>query len=162
MFQIHPLPADSFSHLDGLSNEALADRKIQVHISDGSFPCRVSLADAGEGERVFLLNFEHQPGETPYRSRHAIFVREGASEHRPAPNEVPDSIASRLLSVRAFNAGHEMTDAEVVDGSKAADLLTTFFSDPEVDYVHLHFARRGCFAAKATRAAGETAIPVIS
>jgi hypothetical protein len=32
--------------------------------------------DAG----VLLLNFEHQSAPTPYRSRHAIFVLEGAEK----------------------------------------------------------------------------------
>lgn len=152
MFQIHPLPADTFSHLFGLPDEELAARNVQVLISDGAFPCRVSLADANEGERVLLLNFEHQPGDTPYRSRHAIFVRDHAAEAHPLPGIIPASISSRLLSVRAFDENHEMVDADVVDGTEAADLISTFLADPKVDYLHLHFARRGCFAAKATRA----------
>ena len=151
MFQIHPLSASDFSHLNDLSDEALTELNVQVHISDGAFPCRVSLADAAEGERVFLLNFEHQPGETPYRSRHAIFVKEGAAEGHPEPDSIPASIASRLLSVRAFDADHEMIDADVIEGAEVSDLLSAFFANPKVDYIHLHFARRGCFAAKVTR-----------
>ncbi|WP_299819589.1 DUF1203 domain-containing protein [uncultured Roseibium sp.] len=152
MFQIHPLPAADFSYLDDLPESELAERNIQVHISDGAFPCRVSLADAEAGERVFLLNFEHQPNGTPYRASHAIFVRQGAQESRPEPGSVPHSIASRLLSVRAFNARHEIIDAEVVEGENAADLIARFFANPEADYIHLHYARRGCFAARVTRA----------
>lgn len=153
MFQIHPLSAADFTNLNGLSDDALAERNVQVHISDGGFPCRVSLADAAEGERVFLLNFEHQPGDTPYRSRHAIFVKEGAVERHPEAGSIPASISSRLLSVRAFDAEHEMIDADVTDGSEVSDLISTFFANPNVDYIHLHYARRGCFAAKVTRVA---------
>ncbi|MET1416376.1 DUF1203 domain-containing protein [Roseibium sp. HPY-6] len=152
MFQIHPLPAEQFSQFYGLSDEELARRNIQVHISNGASPCRVSLSDAAQGERVLLLNFEHQPAETPYRSRHAIFVADGAKEHRPDTDCVPPSIASRLLSVRAFDSNHEMIDAEVVDGEEVTDLISTFFANSKVAYLHLHFARRGCFAAKVTRA----------
>ncbi|MEO9777111.1 DUF1203 domain-containing protein [Roseibium sp.] len=151
MFQIHPLPAAEFAHLNGLSDPDLAARNVQVHISDGAFPCRVSLADAAAGERVFLLNFEHQPGDTPYRSRHAIFVKEGAVETRPAPGAVPEAITCRLLSVRAFDKSDDMIDAEVVEGTDAGRQISTFFDNPQVAYIHLHFARRGCFAAKVTR-----------
>ncbi|WP_299477259.1 DUF1203 domain-containing protein [uncultured Roseibium sp.] len=151
MFQVHPLPAESFSQFYGLSDEELARRNIQVHISDGASPCRVSLSDAAKGERVLLLNFEHQPADTPYRSRHAIFVAEGAREAHPGADCIPPSIASRLLSVRAFDSDHEMIDAEVVEGEKVTDLISTFFANSRVDYLHLHFARRGCFAAKVTR-----------
>lgn len=152
MFQINPLPESAFSHLYGLPDDELALRNVQVHVSDGGAPCRVSLTDLAEGQRVFLLNFEHQPGETPYRSRHAIYVGDGAMENRPAPGVVPPSIASRLLSVRAFNAEHEIVDADVIDGSEVTGLISTFLGNAEVDYLHLHFAKRGCFAAKVTRA----------
>ncbi|GAB4512218.1 MAG: DUF1203 domain-containing protein [Roseibium sp.] len=153
MFQIHPLPAAGFRSLYGLSEKELAERAIEVHISDGAFPCRVSLADAAEGARVLLLNFEHLPEETPYRSRHAIFVADGAEEYRPAPGSVPESIASRLLSVRAFDTTHRMIDAEVVEGVGAGRVIQTFFANPDAEYLHLHYARRGCFAASVTRAA---------
>jgi hypothetical protein len=153
MFQIQPLPAADFSYLSSLSDEELAAQKIQVHISDGAFPCRVSLADAAEGTRVYLLNFEHQPGETPYRSRHAIFVAEGAEESHPEPDVVPEVLARRLLSVRAFNRGHEIIDADVIAGREVAGLIGKFFDNPQVDYIHLHFAGRGCYAAKVTRTA---------
>jgi len=152
MFQINPLPEGAFSHLYGLPDDELARQNVQVHVSDGSAPCRVSLTDLPEGKRVFLLNFEHQPGETPYRSRHAIYVGDGAPENRPVPGVVPDSISSRLLSVRAFNAVHEIIDADVIEGREVAGLISSFFDNPDVDYLHLHFAKRGCFAAKVVRA----------
>lgn len=155
MFQIHPLPAEQFAYLNTLSEAERRDRNIQVHISDGAFPCRVSLEDAAVGERVFLLNFEHQPEASPYRSRHAIFVREGAAEAVPARGNVPASISSRLLSVRAFNRTHDIIDADITDGSDVARLVEEFFADPQVDYIHLHYARRGCFAARVTRAGTE-------
>jgi hypothetical protein len=151
MFQIHPLPATSFSQLEGLSDADLAAQNIQVHISDGGFPCRVSLKDVTEGERVFLLNFEHQPGETPYRASHAIFVKEGAEESHPAPGAIPASITSRLLSVRAFNGRHEMIDADIIEGADVSELIGLFFENSEVEYIHMHYARRGCYAAKVTR-----------
>ncbi|MEP2703718.1 MAG: DUF1203 domain-containing protein [Roseibium sp.] len=154
MFQIHPLPAAEFAHLSALSDDELAAKNIQVHISDGSFPCRVTLAEVDRGERVYLLNFEHQAGDSPYRSRHAIFVKDGAQENHPAANVVPASISSRLLSARAFNNRHEIVDAEIVEGTDVSDLIETIFDNPEADYIHLHYAKRGCFAAKVTRQAG--------
>lgn len=151
MFQIQPLAANQFTHLNGFTDEELAARDIQVHISDGAFPCRVSLADAAKGERVYLLNFEHQPGKSPYQSCHAIFVKANAEESYPEPGRIPASITRRLLSVRAFNTRHEIVDADVVEGTGAEDTISRFFADPKVDYIHLHYAKRGCFAAKVTR-----------
>ncbi len=150
-FQIVPLPAASFAHLPSLSDDELARQNIQVHISDGAFPCRVSLKEASAGERVFLLHFEHQPNETPYRAGHAIFVKEGAQEGRPEPGTIPASISSRLLSVRCFNSAHEIIDAEVVDGGEVAAFIEKMMENSDISYIHLHYARKGCFAAEVRR-----------
>lgn len=152
MFQVHPLPAAAFAYLSRLTDEERAARNIQVHVSDGAFPCRVSLADAEAGEKVFLLHYEHQPNATPYRASHAIFVKSGAVEGRPEPGEVPVSISSRLLSVRAFSARHEMVDADIAEGENVAGLIDRMLGEEQVDYIHLHYARRGCFAARVTPA----------
>jgi len=41
----------------------------------------------------------------------------------------------------------------VIEGRDVAGLIARFFDNPQVDYIHLHFARRGCYAAKVTRIA---------
>ena len=65
---------------------------------------------------------------------------------------MPASISSRLLSARAFNGRHEIIDADVIDGEDVAGLINRMLDNPQVDYIHLHYARRGCFAARVTRA----------
>ncbi len=45
-----------------------------------------------------------------------------------------------------------MIAADVVDGEELQNTIETFFADTEVDYIHLHNAKPGCFAAKVTRA----------
>lgn len=152
-FQIHALPEDAFADVFALSDQDLAvagAKRMTVSESPGK-PCRVSLSDAQIGETVILLNYEHQPGHSPYRSRHAIYVREGASQAKPAIGEVPDMIASRLISLRGFDAAHMMIEAEVVDGGEIADALRATFENDAVSYVHLHIAKPGCFAARVTR-----------
>jgi hypothetical protein len=94
-FQISGLPLARFAPLFSMSDEALAALQIERRIADRKpgFPCRVSLRDAEPGERVLLLNYAHQPAGTPYRSNHAIFVREGAIEATPEVGEYPRSSA---------------------------------------------------------------------
>jgi hypothetical protein len=152
-FQIHPLTGTDFSYLSSLSEEDLAARHIKTYVADSKpgFPCRVSLDDAEVGEKVFLLHYEHQPNDTPYRASHAIFVKEGAVPGQPAPDTVPESIASRLLSVRAFDSSHAMVDADIIEGREVDGLIARMFENAEVDYIHLHYARRGCFAAEVRR-----------
>ena len=153
-FRIHALPAAAFEALFGRSDDELAARGVLRRTVDAApgYPCRVSLADAAVGETVLLLNYEHQSARTPYRASHAIFVREGAVQAHPAPGEVPEALARRLLSVRAFDAGDMMVEADVVDGSVLAPRLAQMLADLAVAYVHLHHARQGCYAAHAVRA----------
>ncbi|MTI44321.1 uncharacterized protein DUF1203 [Roseibium hamelinense] len=157
MFQIHALPAERFEELRTLSEQELRARNIQVHISDGTYPCRVSLSDAPEGEQVFLLNFEHQSAASPYRSRHAIYVRALAETAQVKQGEIPVFLTKRLLSVRGFDRAGNMVDADVVDGRQVADLVERMFDQPAVDEIHLHFARPGCFAARVTRGVHQAA-----
>ena len=75
------------------------------------FPDRIEMRDLEVGETALLINYEHLPLDSPYRSSHAIFVKEGASTQYQAVDEVPDVMRTRTLSVRAFNSEQMMLDA---------------------------------------------------
>lgn len=142
-----------FQRLYGLSDEALAAELVVRMTADSKpgFPCRVTLEDAEPGEVLLLLNYEHLPDASPYRSRHAIFVREGAETPALYIDEIPEQLATRLLSVRAFDRYAMMTNADVVEGNALEPLIETMFADPAVAYLHVHNARPGCFAARVDR-----------
>lgn len=153
-FRVVALDAAPFRHLYGQSDAALAALGTKPYVADHApgFPCRVSLADAAVGERVLLLNFEHLGGDSPYRSRHAIFVRDGACRAAPAAGELPAYLTSRLLSVRAFDAAFMMTDADVVAGVDLERAIAFMLGDPVTDLLHVHTAKRGCYLAAIERA----------
>ena len=152
-FQISALDPEQFSHLFGQDDDVLARNGVKriVADSDCGYPCRVSLEDANAGESLLLLNYEHQPADTPYRSHHAIFVRERASRATLAEDEIPESLSKRLLSVRAFDIDGMMLDADVVDGQDLESLIERLFGDRSAAYLHIHNAKRGCYAACVTR-----------
>jgi hypothetical protein len=153
-FVISGLSPRPFTPLFDLTDEALNERGMQRRRVDAKpgFPCRVTLQDAEIGETVLLLNHEHQPARTPYRSRHAIFVREGATEVVQLVDAIPSALASRLLSVRAFDEGDMMLDADVVEGGDLSALIDQMLTRPDVRYLHVHYAKRGCYAARVDRA----------
>lgn len=153
MFQITALPSQRFQHLYGMSDEELDATGVVVRIADTKpgYPCRVTLRDAEPGTRMLLLNYEHQDAATPYRSRHAIFVCDGAEDVALAPDEVPEQMRSRLLSVRAFSEGGMLVEADVVEGSGAAETFARMLGNPETAYLHVHFAKYGCYAARVDR-----------
>lgn len=153
-FQIKSLPAEEFSQLFSLSDAELEQRnarRMPVHSKPGT-PCRISLADAEIGETVILLNYQHHEAKTPFQASHAIFVRQGAKQVHPLVNEVPEVLRSRLISVRAFDEEGMMVGADVVSGEDLEDAISTAFGSETVRYVHLHYAKPGCFAASVVRA----------
>jgi hypothetical protein len=152
-FRIKGLEPAQFTHLFALDDAELARMSAVRRVSDGKpgFPCRVSLEDAEPGETVLLLNYEHLPVDSPYRSRHAIYVREKALAAFDGVNTVPAMLRDRLLSLRAIDAQGHIVDAEVTEGAGLPELVDRFFADDRVAYVHAHFARRGCFAARIDR-----------
>jgi len=153
-FRISGLAAREFSGLFGLTDAELAARSACRVVADRhpGFPCRVSLVDAQPGESLLLVNYEHLPVNSPYRSRYAIYVRENASEAQLGVNEIPPVLQHRLLSLLAFSAAGMLLDAEVVQGTALVPALERLLAPPEVAYLHVHNARPGCFAARVDRA----------
>jgi len=153
-FRIQGLPLAPFAPLFGMDDSALAARGVVRRVADRrpGFPCRVSLRDAEPGETLLLLNYEHLAVPGPYRSSHAIYVRELAQEYVPAINEIPLLLRTRLLSIRAYDAAGMMVDAEVVDGAGLEPVIARLLDAPAVSLLHLHNAKPGCFAASVHRA----------
>jgi hypothetical protein len=153
-FRIRGLSPEPFRHLFGLDDAALAAAGVRRYVVDHApgFPDRIEVRDLEPGERALLLNYTHQPADTPFRASHAIFVREGATTAYDAVDRIPDVIRIRPISLRAFDAGHMMVEADLVDGTDIEAAIERMFAQPEVAYLHAHYAKRGCYAARIDRA----------
>jgi len=154
MFQIHPLRREDFADLFMLDDEALRARRARRVVADAKpgFPCRVSLADADPGEELILVHYEHQPADTPFRASHAVYIRAAAEQADPAPGEVPQALRDRLLSLRAFDAEGMMIAADCAEGDAIEPAIERLLADPAASYLHAHFAKPGCYAARIERA----------
>ncbi|MGN6313138.1 MAG: DUF1203 domain-containing protein [Rhodanobacteraceae bacterium] len=152
-FRIRGLPAELFAELFSLSDEALAARGAVRVIADKAqgYPCRISLTDAEAGEEVILTHHEHHAVDSPFRSGYAIYVREGERTFDDV-GRVPAMLRSRLLSLRAFDTQGMLLDAEVADGNELEALIERLFAHARVAYIHIHFAKPGCYAALVERA----------
>jgi len=153
-FVVSALPVAPFRPLFALSDAELAERGIVRRKVDGpGSPCRVTLEDAPVGETVLLLNYEHQPADTPFRSRHAIFVRQAAQDTAFAPGEIPPAFAARqFLSLRAFDESGMMVDADLTPTAELDGAIERLLANPAVAYLHAHYAGAGCYAARIERA----------
>ena len=154
-YRIEGLSPTDFLSLFSLDDAALAARSIERHPAEDGMPCRITLDEVEAGDEALLLPFAHHAAATPFRASGPIFVSRRATTSRTAPvvyeNRIPPSLARRLLSVRAYDARGSMVDAEVCGGSAAERQIETFLAKPEVDFLHVHYARRGCYAARVTR-----------
>lgn len=152
-FRIRGLDPAAFMPLFAMDGAQLAARRAVRTVADSKpgFPCRITLDDVEPGMPVVLLNYEHLAADSPYRASHAIYVS-AAKQPFDAVNVVPPALRTRLLSVRAFDGNGMMVDADVGEGAAVETLVERLLERREVDYLHAHFARRGCFAARIERA----------
>ena len=153
-FRIHALPVEPFEADFQLDDDTLRARGIRRVVADGKphYPCRVSLQDAIEHERLLLLPFLHHDVDTPYRASGPIYVREAAVQAQPAVDEVPVLLRARLLSLRGYDARGMMAWADVVPGSDIESGIAALFALERVAYLHLHYAKPGCYACRVERA----------
>jgi hypothetical protein len=142
-----------FEPLFDLDDTALATRGMRWMQADApvGYPCRISLEDAPVGEPVLLLPFVHQDSKSPYRASGPIFVRRGRRSAAEIVGKLPPYLTRRPLSVRAYDASDEMIDADIVNGSAAEPLIERYLALDATAYLHIHFARRGCFACRVDR-----------
>ena len=152
-FRLVGLPFEPFAKFFAMSDSALAGVNIRRVVAQEKpgFPCRVSLVDAEIGEELLLLPYEHQPAGSPYRASGPIFVRQAAKQALIEAGIIPDYVRDRLISVRAYDAAHLMTDAALCEGRDAAPVIRAMFASEEVAYIHLHNAKRGCFSCAVQR-----------
>lgn len=153
-FIVSGLSAEPYLHLYGLSDEALAEQGVKRYVADEvpGFPDRIEMRDAKLGESLLLFNHVSQPENTPYRASHAIFILEGAKNTYNGVNEVPPVMFSRLLSLRAFDAGGMMVDADLAKGHDIETKIERLFENGQIVYIHAHNALRGCYSGRIDRA----------
>ncbi|WP_250627816.1 DUF1203 domain-containing protein [Pinirhizobacter soli] len=153
-YRVSGLDPAPFLHLYHLSDEALREHRAVRYVAGttGGFPDRVELRDARPGESLLLVNYEHQPADTPYRSRHAVFVLEGATTAATFYDEIPLLFRKRMMSLRAFTTQDMLHDAKVMLGDAMEPTVQEWLADDRVAYIHAHYAGPGCYAGRIDRA----------
>ena len=153
-FRIRGLDPSPFRHLYSLSDAELAQHGVHRVIANGKpgFPDRIEMCDAEPGEKLLLLNYTHQAADTPFMASHAIFIREGAEITYDQVNEIPGVLYLRTISLRAFDEAGMMRGADLATGDAIGPAIEKLLADPKIAYLHAHYAKMGCFAARIERA----------
>lgn len=138
----------------GLTDDQLLALNAKRVIADRphAYPDRVELRDAEPGERLILLNYEHQPARSPYRASHAIFVLEDAVQRYDRVGEIPALLRKRIISARAFDDQGMIVDAALAPGSELEPTIEQLLALENTAYIHLHYAKHGCYACRVDRA----------
>lgn len=155
-YRITGLSPEAFSHLIGASEDELARHNAlrTTATAKPGAPCRITLEEAEPRETLILLNHVSHDVANPYRSTHAIYVREVAREAATYYDEVPPVFIPRVLSLRAFAGDGMMIDAAVTQAGESEAGILRLLSNPDVAYIHAHNAARGCFSARIDRYEG--------
>jgi hypothetical protein len=151
-YRIQGLAPEPFRPLFQMSDEELRTRRAVRVTADGpGFPCRVSLAEAREGEHLILVNHVSHDVETPFRASHAIYVREEAVEAPLYEDALPPMLDSRRISLRAFDGGGMLVDGAVAEPGEGDTAVRTLLGREDVAEIHAHTSAYGCFLAKIER-----------
>ncbi|MEL6968992.1 MAG: DUF1203 domain-containing protein [Bacteroidota bacterium] len=153
-FQVVGLPITLLEELHTLSTEDRKARGIQKCIVDAKpgYPCRLSLADAEVGEEVFLLPYRHHSVDSPYQAAGPVFIRATGQEAALPPNELPEMLKHRFLSLRIYDENAMMIGAQTLEGTGLAEAIQTIFCAPTANYIQVHNARPGCYNCEIRRA----------
>jgi Protein of unknown function (DUF1203) len=153
-YRIQGLQRSNFAHLTDQAPDVLQRSGVQRITVDSSpgYPDRITLDDVPAGQTVLLLNYTHQPANTPFHASHAIYVRERGGETFDQVNTIPPALARRLIALRAFDARDHMIDADIAPGTGLPALIERMLANPEARYLHAHYAKWGCYAARVDRA----------
>jgi hypothetical protein len=149
-FRIEGLASELFRPLFDLPDDRLAAagaRRVTADSSPG-YPCRVSLEDAEPGEELLLLHHEHQPAPSSHRASGPIYVRRTATKPFREVDRLPAVLLARPISLRGYDAEGTMRHCEVSEGEALRPAIERALARPDVEYLHLHNARPGCFVCR--------------
>ena len=153
-YRITGLDISQFGHLVGLPDDELWLHGAIRVVADSSpgYPDRIELREALVGESLILVNYTHQPVESPFRSCHAVYVLEHPGDRFDQINRIPEVLHNRTISLRAFDDRGMIIEAALAEGSDIEPAIESLLENPDAEYLHLHYAKLGCYACRADRA----------
>lgn len=151
---IRGLDPAPFNALADAGESALAEAHA-IHVTADTatgYPCRVTLADAPEGTAMLLLPFTSHDAPTPYHTRYAIYVTEGATEAAQYDGQVPHMMARRTVALRGFDKDGMLKSATLNRPEDDLDgAIRAMLEDEDIPTVQIYCCAYGCFLGTAER-----------
>jgi hypothetical protein len=149
-FRVVPLQTKIAEDARAAARAGGPDHAVVVADSAGAYPCRHCLRWAQPGERMILFPFPAIPPGRPYSETGPIFVHADRCERYQATEEYPADFRDGRV-VRAYNAQHDMIDAEVADEDGPEAVIERFLQKPETAFIHVRSVSRGCYTMEIER-----------
>jgi hypothetical protein len=143
-FRIVPLATEVAEAARRAAASGARDHAVITADSPAGFPCRHCLRWARPGERVILFPYASVPSGHPYSETGPIFVHAEPCERYEKTRDYPNEFRNGRV-FRAYNADHDMIDAQVANGSEPEAVIEKLLENPETAFVHARSMTRGCY-----------------
>jgi Protein of unknown function (DUF1203) len=115
--------------------------------------CRRCLRRFNPGERRLLFKYRPFQKEGVFAEAGPIYVHE--SNCQPEAEILagyPDEFRELPLLLRAYTKDDGQVDSKLIKEGNAEAIIDTFFTDPQVAYLHLRDGESGCYYARIEKA----------
>ncbi|MGH7843043.1 MAG: DUF1203 domain-containing protein [Candidatus Binataceae bacterium] len=138
----------------GLDDSGNPLRRLRREVPEPGYPCRHCLRKARQGELMLLGSYHLERPEGIYWTPSPIFVHAEECKRFQADNELPEVLTGPPLSIRSYDAAHQMIYplTDVSDGRRLTDFVERSFADTQTRYANIHTAQFGCFLCRVERA----------
>jgi hypothetical protein len=143
IYRIVPLPTEVADAARRQLAVGAPDHALIQADSASGYPCRHCLRWANPGEQMILFPFA-AVGEGPYQERGPIFVHAEPCTRYAATENFPAEFRSGRV-IRAYDTRKFVIDARVVNGEQPEAVIDELLQNPEVAFLHVRSATRGCY-----------------
>ncbi len=150
-FRIVPLPTEVAETARRQAAAGAPDHAVETADAPIGYPCRHCLQWAQPGEKVVLFPYASIPPGHPYAESGPIFVHAEKCERYAATEKYPANFRQHRV-LRAYDAGHAMIDAVVLESDPPEMTIAQLLENPRTAFLQARSSLRGCYTFSIERA----------
>ena len=114
--------------------------------------CRRCLRRFNPGDERLLFKYRPFRKESVFAEAGPIYIHHSHCEPAAEPlTRYPEEFRSLPLLLRAYRSDDTQVIAQLITDGDAETIVTRFFEDSQVAYIHLRDAEYGCYVARIER-----------
>lgn len=149
-FRIVPLPTEVAEAARREVAKGAPDHAVVTADAPTGYPCRHCLQWAKPGQEVILFPYASIPAGRPYAESGPIFVHAETCPRYAAPERYPVDFRRHRV-FRAYNAGHNMIDAVVLQDEEPEAVIARLLENPEATFLQARSSTHGCYTFRIER-----------